>query len=41
MWEPMKPAPPPTQILAPSPGGRVKGRPSDVVMLVYYFCCFG
>jgi len=41
MWEPMKPAPPPTQILAPSPGGRVKGRPSDVVMLVYYCCCFG
>lgn len=30
----MKPAPPPTQTLAPLPGGRVKGRCSDDVVIV-------
>ena len=33
MCEPIKPAPPPTQILAPSPGGRVNVRSSDVMLL--------
>lgn len=32
MCEPMKPAPPPMQTLAPLPGGRVKGLCSVVVV---------
>ena len=31
MWEPMKPAPPPTQTLAPLPAGRVQDFISDMV----------
>jgi hypothetical protein len=30
----MNPAPPPTQTLAPSPGGRVKGRSSDIAIVI-------
>ena len=34
MWEPIKPAPPPTQTLAPLPGGRVQDFMSDMVKLL-------